>query len=66
MAKPADLPFLRQVLLFRDIADPELLAMWPWLQERRLGAGEVLFREGDTGSEMFLIRAGSVVISKRV
>ena len=61
MAKPADLTFLRQVLLFKDIADPELQAMWPWLRERRLRAGEVLFREGDPGSELFLIRSGSVV-----
>ncbi|MBI1958483.1 MAG: cyclic nucleotide-binding domain-containing protein [Candidatus Rokubacteria bacterium] len=66
MAKPADPAFLRQVLLFKDIADPELLALWPWLHERRLRAGEVLFREGDLGSELFLIRSGSVVISKRV
>jgi len=66
VAKPADPAFLRQVLLFKDIADPELLALWPWLHERRLRAGEVLFREGDLGSELFLIRSGSVVISKRV
>jgi len=66
VAKPADLAFLKQVPLFRDIAAPELQALWPWLHERRLRAGEVLFREGDPGSELFLIRSGSVVISKRV
>ncbi|MBI2528066.1 MAG: cyclic nucleotide-binding domain-containing protein [Candidatus Rokubacteria bacterium] len=66
MASPPDLAFLRQVLLFRNIAERELQATWPWLRERRLRAGEVLFREHDRGSEMFLIRSGTVVISKHV
>jgi CRP-like cAMP-binding protein len=66
VAAPADLAFLRQVNLFRDVAEPDLLVVWPWLRERRLRAGDVLFREGTSGSEMFLIRSGSVLISKHV
>lgn len=66
MASKADFAFLRQVPLFRDIAEPELQAVGPWLRERRLRAGELLFREGEVGSEMFLIRSGAILISKHV
>jgi len=31
--------------------------------EKKLGAGEVLFKEGDRGEEMYLIRSGKVEIS---
>jgi CRP-like cAMP-binding protein len=60
------LAFLRRTSLFKDLAEPHLLALGPRLRERRLKKGEILFREGDTGQEMFVIRAGSVVISKAV
>ena len=33
---------------------------------RDLAPGTVLFREGDTGAEMFVIQSGQVRISKRV
>ncbi len=66
MVSAVDVAFLRQVILFRDLAEADLLAVWPWLKERRLRAGELLFREASSGSEMFLIRSGSVVISKHV
>ena len=36
------------------------------LRERALKRGQVLFREGDPGEEMFLVRRGSIVISKPV
>ena len=36
------------------------------LRERALKRGQVLFREGDSGEEMFLVRRGSIVISKPV
>lgn len=66
MASRDDLAFLRSVPLFTGVTDEDLAALWPWLTERRLRKGEVLFREGDPGDEMFLIRSGTVVISKRV
>jgi len=66
VARQPDVTFLRQVTLFRDIVEADLRAVWPWLRERRLRKGEVLFREGDSGSELFLIRSGSIVISKHV
>ena len=66
MAKPADIAFLRQVDLLRDLDDEQLSALWPRLRERRLRKGEVLFREGDPGEEMFFIRTGAILVSKKV
>ncbi len=66
MAKPADITFLRQIDLLRDLEEPQLVALWPRLRERRLRKGEVLFREGDPGEEMFFIRSGAILVSKQV
>ncbi|MFQ5829965.1 MAG: cyclic nucleotide-binding domain-containing protein [Candidatus Methylomirabilia bacterium] len=66
MARPDDLQFLRQVSLFKEIAPGDLEALANRLKSRRLRKGEVLFRQGDPGQELFLIREGSVVISKPV
>lgn len=66
MAARADIDFLRRVLIFKDIAEPHLIALWPRLRERRLRKGEALFREGDPGDELFLIRSGTIIISKAV
>jgi CRP/FNR family transcriptional regulator len=66
VASAPDVAFLRTVLLFKDVAESDLRALWPWLKERRLRKGEALFREGDPGNEMYFIRSGTVVISKLV
>ena len=66
MASPTVAAFLRTVSLFKDLAEPHLVSLTPRLRERKLKKGEVLFREGDPGQEMFLIRFGSVIISKPI
>ncbi len=66
MPKADDVPFLRTVSVFKDLAEPHLVALALRLRERTLKKGEVLFREGDKGNEMFLIREGTIVISKPV
>jgi CRP/FNR family cyclic AMP-dependent transcriptional regulator len=66
VAKSADSRFLRDVLLFKDIAEDEEAAVWARLQERRLRRGDVLFREGEKGKELFIIRSGAVIVSKHV
>jgi len=66
VASPADLGFLRSIILFQDMVDADLEAIRPRLIERRMRRGEVLFREGDPGRELFFIRSGQVVISKHV
>ena len=60
------LAFLRSVRLFRTIEGPELGFLGDSLRERPLRRGQVLLREGDSGDEMFLVRSGSLVISKGV
>ncbi len=67
MSSAADtVAFLKTVRLFREFAEPELLAFASRLHERSLRRGQVLFREGDAGDEMFVLRQGSIIISKAV
>ncbi len=66
MSGRPDVGFLRRVPLFKDVDEPILLALWPSLRERRVKKGEVLFRMGDAGEELFLIKSGSIVVSKPV
>jgi CRP/FNR family transcriptional regulator, cyclic AMP receptor protein len=64
---PAErLVFLREVRLFKDIGEPELVALGESLRERPLRRGQVLFREGELGEEMFIVVRGSIVVSKPV
>ena len=58
--------FLLTVRLFRDFDQPALLALTARLRERKLRKGQVLFREGDQGEEMFLVRDGAILVSKAV
>ena len=67
MASAAEIAeFLQTVRLFREVDRPALLALTARLRERRLRKGQVLFREGDQGEEMFLVRGGSILVSKAV
>src|SRR5213594_3992174 len=67
MAAPADIAaFLKSVKLFREFTDSELLAFAGRLDERTLKQGQVLFREGDPGEEMFVVQKGTTIISKVV
>lgn len=58
--------FLRSVRLFRSVEEAELGILADSLRERTLKRGQVLLREGEGGDEMFLVRSGSLVISKAV
>ena len=67
MSSPAETAaFLSSVRLFREFDGSELQAFTGRLRERLLRKGQVLFREGDSGEEMFLVRRGTVIISKAV
>ena len=67
MSSPAETrTFLREVRLFKDIAQPELTTLAETLRERPLKRGQVLVREGESGEEMFVVLRGSMVISKAV
>ncbi|HEY3067461.1 MAG TPA: cyclic nucleotide-binding domain-containing protein [Methylomirabilota bacterium] len=58
--------FLRDVRLFKSHGDPELASLARNLRERTLKKGQVLFREGEKGDEMFIVRRGVLIISKAV
>ena len=66
MASLPEIGFLRRVLYFKDVEEAVLLALWPSFRERRLKKGDVLFRAGDPGEELYLIRDGRIVVSKPV
>lgn len=66
MASSPDPTFLREIALFKDVDPQVLVSIWPSLRERRLRKGEVLFRAGDPGDELFVIYVGTVVVSKPV
>ena len=56
---------MRQVQLFQQLTDQELVRMLRVVYERRLRSGEVLCAEGQVGDSMYIVHAGSVDISKR-
>jgi CRP-like cAMP-binding protein len=58
--------FLKSVRLFREIAEADRMALAQRLREQTLKKGQALFREGDAGEEMFLVRSGAIIVSKAV
>ena len=58
--------FLRRVHPFQDVDEPIIRALWPSFRERRLRKGDILFRTGDPGEELFLLKEGRIVVSKLV
>jgi len=65
-ASTATLAFLRDVRVFEAFSDPDLTAVVDRLRERHLRKRQILFREGDRGEEMFIVRHGTILISKAV
>jgi CRP/FNR family transcriptional regulator, cyclic AMP receptor protein len=66
MERLPEIAFLRRVPLFRDVEEPVLRELWYAFRERRVRKGDVLFRMGDPGEELFLIKEGSIVVSTPV
>lgn len=67
MPRPAETAaLLSTIRLFREFTDAELAALAARLRPRALRKGQVLFREGDPGDEMFIVTRGTVVVSKAV
>lgn len=58
--------FLAEVRLFARVDIDVREALAARLVERKLRKSQVLFREGDHGEEMFIVRRGTIVISKPV
>ncbi len=61
-----ELATLRAIPLFRDLKDAELKRLAKLLHERHYEPGEVVFREGQTGAGMYIIKQGAVDIVLRM
>ncbi len=58
--RPSDL--LAQIQLFHGLSDEDRSALAARLTEKRFGAGEVVFAQGDRGSSMYVVQSGAVQI----
>ncbi|KAL6770719.1 FAP295 [Auxenochlorella protothecoides x Auxenochlorella symbiontica] len=72
LAKKEDWPFIREclgkMLLFNHLDDDMQNQIVGDMYERRIGAGEILIREGDTGlaaSELYVVSAGEFEVLQR-
>lgn len=61
-----DPEFLKKVKLFEGLTPGQLKKIANIADERSYPASEALFREGDSGQEMYVVGEGKVRISKRV
>ena len=61
-AEPDIIAALKSVPLFHHLSNRELKKIVRILHERTYSPGEVVFREGDPGAGMFIVRKGSVNI----
>lgn len=62
MTKRAMIDF-RSISVFSDLSDEEALVVRGLMKEHTLDKGAVLFSEGDTGRELFIVLAGKVCVS---
>ncbi len=53
---------LRNVPLFQDLSEDELRTIAPLFQENKWNRGKLLFMEGDSGDELFVVKSGVVKI----
>jgi CRP-like cAMP-binding protein len=58
--------FLAEVRVFQDVALAHRVGLAERLRDRALRKGQILFRQGEQGEEMFLVRHGTIVVSKAV
>ena len=61
-----DIALLKKVKLFEGLNSAQLAKLAALGEERKVQAGEHLFKEGDVGAEMYIIETGRVRISKNV
>lgn len=54
---------LRQVQIFRDLSDDELMQLASICKIWRVPADHVIFQEGDDGDQMYIIQEGKVRVS---
>jgi len=57
---PTDAAFLAQIKLFAQLDDDERGVLAHVVSDRTVMAGEVLFRAGEPGDSMFIVKAGAI------
>jgi CRP/FNR family transcriptional regulator, cyclic AMP receptor protein len=62
MAPVDKVDLLREILLFEALSSEDLGVLAARLVERSYRAGEVIFNQGDTGNEMYIVAGGQVNI----
>lgn len=62
---PDRVPFLRGLPLLEDLPDEELETVARVATEVVVGDGEVFFKAGGAGKDIFIVTEGTVVVSKR-
>lgn len=55
---------MRKVFLFRDLSEPELLIIAPYLEEAVYDKGSLIIQEGDIGEHFYVVVSGQVRITK--
>lgn len=57
-----------KIRIFREqgLSSDELMALAAFSKEKTFKAGSVIFREGDSGDEMYIVLSGKIMISKYI
>ncbi len=58
--------FLKKVSIFSELTDEELNDLMDLFVEVKLKKGEVLFKEGDEGRALYVVRDGEMLVSKNI
>jgi CRP-like cAMP-binding protein len=66
MSAEVDPAALRRFPCFRELSEEQARAAVPSLQTVHLGAGDVLFRQGDPGEDAYLLVSGRIEIRLKV
>lgn len=65
LSTPELVAFLSGTPFFGGVNEQTLARLAAMLVARRFGKGETVFREGDQGRSMYIVRAGELVASRR-
>jgi CRP/FNR family transcriptional regulator len=60
----ASLALLKRVQVFSGLSEQEFAFLMPRLVQRRIGAGEIIFNEGDACAGLYIVQSGNVRIFK--
>lgn len=58
--------FLKQIYLFEEIPEPALAELAGIMQERKYEEGDVIFYEGDTTTDLYLLVKGEVELQIKI